>query len=260
MRKLFALTLLLLGAFVLLGAQGITLGKGATYGKGMTISPGAAGLAPAFVQYAPVGYCHGCGIATTTTTFTTSNVTANHYIVGALSWNAATGSISSVADGGDSFTLCNSPATETTNNYSAQAFYAKVTSTGGTKPTVTVTSNLTTYYTDLIVQEVTVIAGSPCDTQSMRNVGFTGSGSGISGTPITTTGADYVLSLAFDLNGTGGTVTATGSWTLGPPSDNTYGSSTTGLYQVQSSSGSITATFTDSTNSNFDIFTIGFLP
>lgn len=43
MRKLFALTLLLLGAFVLLGAQGITLGKGATYGKGMTISPGSSG-------------------------------------------------------------------------------------------------------------------------------------------------------------------------------------------------------------------------
>ena len=43
MRKLFALTLLILGAFVLLGAQGITLGKGATYGKGMTISPGSSG-------------------------------------------------------------------------------------------------------------------------------------------------------------------------------------------------------------------------
>ncbi len=43
MRKLFALTLLILGAFVLLGAQGITLGSGATYGKGMTISPGSSG-------------------------------------------------------------------------------------------------------------------------------------------------------------------------------------------------------------------------
>ena len=46
MRKLFALTLLILGAFVLLGAQGLTLGKGATYGKGMTISPGSAASAP----------------------------------------------------------------------------------------------------------------------------------------------------------------------------------------------------------------------
>lgn len=228
--------------------------------NGAILSPGSGAVVPAFVQAAPVGNCHGCGLATTATTFSTSNVTTGHYIIGALSWNSATGSISSVADGGDSFTLCNSPTTETTNNYSAQAFYAKVTSTGGTKPTVTVTSNLTTYYTDLIVQEVTVIAGSPCDTQSMRNVGFIGSGSGISGTPITTTGADYVLSLAFDLNGTGGTVTPTGSWAVGPASDNTFGSSVTGLYEVQLSSGSITATFTDSTTSNFDIFTIGFLP
>ena len=74
MRKLFALTLLILGAFVLLGAQGITLGKGATYGKGMTISPGSTSVsAPTFVQDTyNTSSCAGgpatCSVAAITTT------------------------------------------------------------------------------------------------------------------------------------------------------------------------------------------------
>ena len=77
MRKLFALTLLLLGAFVLLGAQGITLGKGATYGKGMTISPGTSGGGGFSPVYLTSGNCVSGGTSCTVTL----SVTAGQFAV-----------------------------------------------------------------------------------------------------------------------------------------------------------------------------------
>lgn len=102
MRKLFALSLLLLGAFVLLGAQGITLGKGATYGKGMTISPGASGGGAAVFSYVngavTIG---GCG-STYPCSISYSATAGNLLIVDSYIQDAGAGTTSGVSDNGSS--------------------------------------------------------------------------------------------------------------------------------------------------------------
>ena len=101
MRKLFALTLLLLGAFVLLGAQGITLGKGATYGKGMTISPGSSGGGggATFVN-SGFSVITACAAAATSCSVTYSPVAGHQLYVGIV--ESAAQAVTSVTDNGGS--------------------------------------------------------------------------------------------------------------------------------------------------------------
>ena len=220
MRKLFALTLLILGAFVLLGAQGLTLGKGATYGKGMTISPGTSGGgSPTFIQAAQNHYTSvtttiqvGNGVGSG---WSTGNVGSGHTLVVVANFSGTT-TFTAADTLSTSFTCITATSGLTAGNFFICV--GKTTSSGADEITVTAGANVAAYPVAFEFSNVStgsldqhasgnVAACTSCTLASITTLQGTGVTFGCGGTDAAnatfTAGATYTLP-------TNGTISASG--------------------------------------------------
>lgn len=149
MRKLFALTLLILGAFVLLGAQGITLGKGATYGKGMTISPGSSGGGSTVAFLGPAGTPVRQAGASFSSAFSVPTGGTNVVAFAAVAWDTAAAlSITSITYGGNAMTSCGAAVNSST--VYVQLFYLINPPTGSNTLAISATAGTNEIYANLV--------------------------------------------------------------------------------------------------------------